>query len=130
MNTITATLIVSDSYTTCSHCGKQTQPESQTHDAVSGYDGGKPGCGVTFTFITTDSPLSPYWFNTLRAMRPDLPIVALGTGKPLDLRIDVPELVDGSECGEGCSGHWPMLICNPCGEELRQCRCAQQEEAS
>lgn len=123
---MTATLIVSRSSSRCGHCGRQTMPDWQTHDAVSGYySKNKPGCGLEFTAITSDSPLDAYWFSALSSMRPDLPIVDYVTGKPLDLSIDYPECPD---CGEGCAGHGPALICNPCGQELRQCRCAEQEQ--
>ena len=76
----TATIIVSSSTSKCSHCGRGTLVRGQAaHETISGHGDshGQPGCGATFTAITTDQlgftdgPIDA----VLSAMRPDLPIV-------------------------------------------------------
>lgn len=76
----TATIIVSSYTSKCSHCGRGTLVRGQTaHETISGHGDshGQPGCGATFTAITTDQlgftngPIDA----VLSAMRPDLPIV-------------------------------------------------------
>jgi hypothetical protein len=73
--TVTATLVVSRSYSACAACGSQVLPGAITHDRISGYGGGDPGCGATFTAITSDYSMDAYTRATLADMRPDLPIV-------------------------------------------------------
>lgn len=72
----TATLIVSGWYSECGACGTQTLPGDERHERVSGYSGGRAGCGARFIAITTDANrLDDDLRAALDEMRPDLPIV-------------------------------------------------------
>jgi len=54
-------------------------PDKASHHVTSGWQGGKPGCGATFTAITSDTThLDAYWRERLAEMGPDLPIVEYG----------------------------------------------------
>lgn len=76
-------LKVGDSQSTCMHCGQGANPDSSTHDVVTGYGPDKPGCGALFTAITPDRAFVPEWLRArLYAMRPDLPIVD-AWGRPM-----------------------------------------------
>jgi hypothetical protein len=76
----TATLIVSRSYSKCSACGNEVLPDEVAHYVTSGWQGRKPGCGATFTAITSDNTrLDDLHRAMLASMRPDLPIVEYGS---------------------------------------------------
>lgn len=71
-----AMLIVSPSYTQCSHCNGHAFSREQTHETLAGFGkAGRKGCGAKFTAITTGYP--NITDAILHSVRPDLPIKAL-----------------------------------------------------
>lgn len=68
-----AVLIIGTSSSQCGNCHQQVLPDNLKHDTVSGYGPERPGCGATFTAITTG-----YGFpdELLQSMRPDLPVIS------------------------------------------------------
>lgn len=100
----TATLIVSRSYSTCGTCRRQTLPDAETHDTVSGYGGGQPGCGARFTAVTSDQA-DEYSKRQCTALRPDLPVVDYGSKLP------------------AAASATPR--CSDCGEELAHSGCTR-----
>lgn len=47
------TLFIETWYSVCGNCGEQTLPEPETHEKISGYGGGKPGCGIRWKYVST-----------------------------------------------------------------------------
>lgn len=74
---LTATIIVADFESTCSHCHKPTLvSDTDRHDRVAGYGPPQRGCGARFTAITyATRRMSNQQRAVLAEMRPDLPIV-------------------------------------------------------
>ncbi|MEV7389612.1 hypothetical protein [Streptomyces sp. NPDC091215] len=72
MPTLTATLIIDLMSSRCSNCGKNTLPAATHHTRVSGYGGGRPGCGAEF--VDTAPGHVGISDEVLHRMRPDLPI--------------------------------------------------------
>lgn len=73
-----ATIIIGMSSSRCNNCGENASPSEDSHDRVIGYGGGGPGCGITYTHVT-----SSYYGqdDVVAKMRPDLELI------PVDGRI-------------------------------------------
>ncbi|MFI9018724.1 hypothetical protein ACIGZI_32290 [Streptomyces griseus] len=76
---VTATLLVGDFTTLCSHCKKPTLLRGVTrHTDISGWNG-IPGGGCGARFVNTDSHDRPIPAARLKELRPDLPVRGHGT---------------------------------------------------
>lgn len=77
------TLFIDLSNSSCGNCGKQTLPDGNTHDKVSGYGGGQPGCGVEWRYVSSNY-VGPRIDLAVKRNRPDLewwPITELAKDK-------------------------------------------------
>lgn len=63
-------LFIDLSRSSCGACGEETLPDGATHAQVAGYGGGGPGCGATWTHLSTHYRGTD---SEVRSMRPDLP---------------------------------------------------------
>lgn len=60
----------------CGACGRSADPSAATHDVLLGYgtDNGQPGCGATFTAVSSDY-CDDRSIAATRRLRPDLPLL-------------------------------------------------------
>jgi len=61
----------------CNSCGRDCDPHEKEHKTNLGYNAeirAEPGCGVTYTHVTSDY-IDDLSVNTVKKMRPDLTFI-------------------------------------------------------